>query len=82
MIDALQRKEVDRLLFPDYKFYEMLSRIHKEAFKDYAMVKIFKSPFQIGMVLAVDPETFDKADRKFLRCLRSRLTKEEKEVTL
>ncbi|XP_028414991.1 uncharacterized protein LOC114538066 [Dendronephthya gigantea] len=82
MIEELKRKNVDRLLFPDYKFFAMLSRNeeYKDTLKDYAMVKVFKSPFQIGMVLAIDPETFNKADKMFLRCLRSQITLKRKEM--
>ena len=82
MFAAIRRQEVERLLFPDYQVLltYFKSPDGQDAAKDFKIVKVFQSPFQIGMVLAVDPEVLNRADEKFLRCLRNAITMEEKNV--
>ena len=82
MFTAIKNQEVDRLLFPDYQFLRayFASPLGRSLAKDYHIVKVFRSPFQIGMVLAIDPEVLNGTEERFVRCLRNEITLEEKRV--
>ena len=76
---ALREGNIDRFLYPDYKGLILLfNNFYQEAKKEYEIVKVFDSPFQIGMVLSMLPELLSDEDRSFLRCLRNGISSRDR----
>ena len=73
--------KIDRFLFPDYQdlIYTM-DNVHPQVKDTYKIAKVFQSPFQVGMVLSIIPEALSFHDNIFLRCIRTRITAQERWV--
>ena len=78
---ALEKGEIDRFLYPDYKDLMVFFRdIYKKGNDMFDIVKVFEAPFQVGMVLSLVPELITIEDTPFLRCLRNGISSRERWV--
>ncbi|XP_028394048.1 uncharacterized protein LOC114518284 [Dendronephthya gigantea] len=75
LLFASQAGKVDRILFPNYLDYLMLKTLPggKEVMSTFRLTNTLDHPFQIGLVLAVNPANTTQRDQSFLRCMRAEI---------